>query len=59
MAVQTFMNLLPSYKHDLELCRKELEVFQSPEKTVKKDYDDEGIKGTQTVNTAQGNAYHG
>jgi hypothetical protein len=59
MAVQTFMNLLPSYKHDLELAQKELEVFRSPEGNIKKDYDDEGVsKGQTTINTSQGNTYH-
>jgi hypothetical protein len=59
MAVQTFMNLLPNYEHDLELARKELHIFSSPKEEVKKDYDDEGVKETQTISTAQGNAYHG
>jgi hypothetical protein len=58
MAVQTFMNLLPSYKHDLELARKQLEVFRNPKNVIKKDYDDEGTVGTQTVSSVQGNAYH-
>lgn len=59
MAVQTFMNLLPSYKHDLELAQKELDVFRNPKNQIKKDYDDEGTTGTQTVSSTQGNAYHG
>lgn len=59
MAVQTFMSLLPTYQHDLEMAKKELAVQQNPKDTVKKDYDDEGTKGTQTISTTQGNAYHG
>jgi hypothetical protein len=59
MAVQTFMNLLPSYKHDLEMAQKELSVFRNPKTVVKKDYDDEDTVGTQTLSTADGNSYHG
>lgn len=59
MAVQTFMNLLPSYQHDLEMARKELGIIQAPESEIKKDYDDEGTVGTQTISTTQGNSYHG
>ena len=59
MAVQNLMNLLPAYKHDLDLARKELSEFRTPETVVKKDYDSEGIKPSNTVSTVQGNAYHG
>lgn len=59
MAVATFLNMQGAYEHDLKLAEKELSIFRNPKETVKKDYDDEGTHGTQTINTAQGNAYHG
>ena len=59
MAVQTFMNLLPAYQNDLEMARKELNVIQNNRDEIKKDYDDEGTVGTQTISTTQGNSYHG
>ena len=63
MAVQSFMNLLPSYEHDLQLAQKELMVFRNPKTIVKKDYDDEGIPSktfsTTEATTLKANAYHG
>jgi hypothetical protein len=58
MAVQNLLNLLPAYKHDLDLARKELGEFRTPETVVKKDYDSEGIKPSKTVSSVQSNAYH-
>lgn len=58
MAVQTFLNLLPSYENDLKLATKELEVFRSPKSVIKKDYDDEGVAVGKT-SIPKANAYHG
>lgn len=59
MAVQSFLNLLPSYEADLKMAKKELEVFQSPKTIVKKDYDDEGVSEDKPSQTMESNAYHG
>jgi hypothetical protein len=59
MAVQSFLNLLPSYEADLKMARKELEVFQNPKVVIKKDYDDEGVVDSKPSRTMNSNAYHG
>ncbi len=57
MASQTFMNMLPNYEHDLNMAIKNLKEFQSPGKTIKRDFDEEGIMEVGKKDK-QDNAYH-
>ncbi len=57
MAAQTFMNMQQNYEHDLNMAKKQLKDLKSPNKVIKKDFDEEGI--IEPEGQKQANAYHG
>ena len=42
LAIQTIMNTLLTYQHDLDMAQRELLTLQNPKENVSKDWDTEG-----------------